>query len=226
MYERRGPGPKEPQSHMARQALVILLTVAAFGILVPWYKGFTFLDPRIILAYACLALLFVAPASAEAAGARERESATGVLARMAMVALYGWCVAVLILIAAFVTLNLANRSAGFVAPPYGLCTSTLAFSLAASFTIAFASALLARRFSAAGIKNILRIAFLVVLLALIFSSRFLPESWQIVVAEHTTRRAITRLAWQGAAVFGMVAGGLAIMLLRKSASEARPAKAE
>jgi hypothetical protein len=29
---------------------------------VPLYKGFGFLDPRIIAAYACLALLFVAPA--------------------------------------------------------------------------------------------------------------------------------------------------------------------
>ena len=203
---------------MARQALVILLTVAAFGILVPWYKGFTFLDPRIILAYACLALLFVAPASAEAAPSREPDGSTrSVLARMAIVALYGWCVAVLILIAAFVTLNLANRSSGFVAPPYGLCAAALLFSLSASFAIAFASALLARRFSAAGIKNILRIAFLVALLVLIFSSRFLPESWQIVVAEHTTRRAITHLAWQAAAVFGLVALVLAIVLLRKPA---------
>ena len=50
---------------MARQALIILVVVVTFGILVPWYKGFAFLDPRIISAYACLALLFVAPASAD-----------------------------------------------------------------------------------------------------------------------------------------------------------------
>ncbi len=52
---------------MAMQALVILMGVIAFGILVPLYKGFGFLDPRIIAAYACLALLFVAPPSAELA---------------------------------------------------------------------------------------------------------------------------------------------------------------
>jgi hypothetical protein len=50
---------------MARQAVVILVVVAAFGILVPLYKGIGFLDSRIVAAYACLALLFVAPASAE-----------------------------------------------------------------------------------------------------------------------------------------------------------------
>ncbi len=52
---------------MARQAVVILLVVIAFGILVPIYKGFGFLDPRIIAAYSFLALLFIAPASAELA---------------------------------------------------------------------------------------------------------------------------------------------------------------
>ncbi len=57
---------------MARQALVILIVVIAFGILVPIYKGFAFLDPRIIAAYACLALLFVAPASAELATGEPR----------------------------------------------------------------------------------------------------------------------------------------------------------
>ena len=36
---------------MAKQALIILFTVLAFGILVPWYKGFTFLDPRMLAAY-------------------------------------------------------------------------------------------------------------------------------------------------------------------------------
>ena len=50
---------------MAKQALIILFTVLAFGILVPWYKGFTFLDPRMLAAYGLLAVLFVAPASAE-----------------------------------------------------------------------------------------------------------------------------------------------------------------
>lgn len=38
-----------------------------FGVFVPWYKGFGFfLDPVTILMYSCMALLFVAPASAEA----------------------------------------------------------------------------------------------------------------------------------------------------------------
>jgi hypothetical protein len=74
---------------MAKQALVILFTVLAFGILVPWYKGFTFLDPRMVAAYGCLAVLFVAPASAEAfAGERNPASSGAILGRL--VALIGF----------------------------------------------------------------------------------------------------------------------------------------
>ena len=60
---------------MAKQALVILFTVLAFGILVPWYKGFTFLDPRMLAAYGFLAVLFVAPASS---GILRRGTAFGI----------------------------------------------------------------------------------------------------------------------------------------------------
>ena len=75
---------------MARQALVILIVVIAFGILVPIYKGFGFLDPRIIAAYACLALLFVAPASAELAARTEKAPGSGILGRIGIIVAWGW----------------------------------------------------------------------------------------------------------------------------------------
>ena len=75
---------------MARQALVILLVVIAFGILVPIYKGFAFLDARIILAYACLSLLFVAPASAELAATHGKDaSPSQLLTRIAVIVAWG-----------------------------------------------------------------------------------------------------------------------------------------
>ena len=82
---------------MAKQALIILFTVLAFGILVPWYKGFTFLDPRMLAAYGFLAVLFVAPASAESfAGDRDLASTRALLGRLiALIGLDGelqcWC---------------------------------------------------------------------------------------------------------------------------------------
>src|SRR5260370_5833417 len=94
---------------MSRQAVVLLLIVVAFGILVPWYKGFTFLDPRMIVAYACLALLFVAPASSEAFAAREK-SASGAIAlnKIFKVVAYVWGLTSLILVSAFVSLILTS----------------------------------------------------------------------------------------------------------------------
>jgi hypothetical protein len=189
---------------MSRQAVVLLLIVVAFGILVPWYKGFAFLDPRMIVAYACLALLFVAPASAEAASA-----ATSVK-RIFRVVAYGWGMALLILVSALVTINLTKWQGEILTPPLEVCAAALLFSLTASVAIAAFSAVLARHLSAGAVKMVLRLGFLLVLLAFAFSSR-MPDRWQIFLDDHTTRRAITRLAWEGAAVFAAIAA----LLMRK-----------
>ncbi|MGD0133156.1 MAG: hypothetical protein ABSE57_13980 [Bryobacteraceae bacterium] len=192
---------------MARQALVILLVVIAFGILVPIYKGFAFLDPRIILAYACLALLFVAPASAELA----TTNSAGLLGRIAIIIAWGWGVTVLILATALVTLNVMTRGGGFIAPPLLFLAAILVFSLSSSIAVAMLGAILARRFSAAQVKTILRTAFLVILLGLAFGSRFLPENVTLAIGDRfNTRRALTHLAWESSAVCGAIA---ALLLL-------------
>jgi hypothetical protein len=192
---------------MARQALVILLVVIAFGILVPIYKGFAFLDPRIILAYACLSLLFVAPASAELAAT----NAAGLLGRIAIIIAWGWGVTVLILATALVTLNVMTRGGGFIAPPLLFLAAILVFSLSSSIAVAMLGAILARRFSAAQVKTILRTAFLVILLGLAFGSRFLPENVTLAIGDRfNTRRALTHLAWESSAVCGAIA---ALLLL-------------
>jgi hypothetical protein len=192
---------------MARQALVILLVVIAFGILVPIYKGFAFLDPRILLAYACLALLFVAPASAELAAT----NAAGLLGRIAIIIAWGWGVTVLILATALVTLNVMTRGGGFIAPPLLFLAAILVFSLSSSIAVAMLGAILARRFSAAQVKTILRTTFLVILLGLAFGSRFLPENVTLAIGDRfNTRRALTHLAWESSAVCGAIA---ALLLL-------------
>jgi hypothetical protein len=200
---------------MAKQALVILSTVVAFGILVPWYKGFTFLDPRMIAAYGCLALLFVAPASADASATDPDNSSTGsVLGRIALVVAFGWGVTVLTLFTAFATLTLAYGHGAFIGPPLQLLAAVLLCSLMASGAVAALSAFLTRQFSPAAGKTLLRFGFLVLLLAFAFSSR-LPDRWQIFLSEHTTRRAITTLAWQGSAICAILAVLLLIALVRK-----------
>jgi hypothetical protein len=192
------------------------MVVIAFGILVPIYKGFGFLDARILAAYACLSLLFVAPASAEGAAAGTR----ALLARIAIIVAWGWGMTVLILGTAIVTLNIvspgaANRQTGFVAPPLPFLAAILIFSLSASITIAMLGSLLARRFSAKGAKNILRTAFLAILLALAFGWRVLPESVTLAIFDQlSTRRALTHLAWQASAFFAIVAALLLLVILQ------------
>jgi hypothetical protein len=193
---------------MSRPAVVLLLIVVAFGILVPWYKGFAFLDPRMIVAYACLALLFVAPASAEAFATGERSASP--LNKIFRVVAYGWGVTLLIIVSAFVTINLTKWQGAILTPPLEVCAAALLFSLSASIAVAALSAVLARHLSAGAVKMVLRLGFLLVLLAFAFSSR-MPDRWQIFLDDHTTRRAITRLAWEGAGVCAVIAA----LLMRK-----------
>jgi hypothetical protein len=208
---------------MARQALVILAVVIAFGILVPIYKGFGFLDPRIIAAYAFLAPLFVAPASAELAATQGIPAA--ILGRIAIIVAWGWGITVLILTTAIVTLNVIARRGGFLTPPVGFIASVVVFSLTASIAIAMLGAVLARRFSAAQVKNILRAGFLIVLLGLVFAPRVLPDSVTLAIFDRfSTRRALTHLAWEASAVFAAIAVLLLLPLLktRRAATGAGP----
>ncbi|HTS48685.1 MAG TPA: hypothetical protein VMH05_12120 [Bryobacteraceae bacterium] len=210
---------------MARQALILVTVVLIFGVLVPLYKGVTILlQPTIILAYALMALLFVAPAASEFWAAIPTPVLPGaVLSRILAIVGYGWGIAVVMLITALVTLNLANRSERILVPPRPYLAATLVFSLAASAATAVLCALLAGRFSAATTKAILRGFFLLLLIVLAFGSRVLPDSWQIVLAEHSTRRAITRLAWQGSVVSAVVATIGLLFLLRRSGVKSQAA---
>ena len=201
---------------MAKQALIILFTVLAFGILVPWYKGFTFLDPRMLAAYGLLAVLFVAPASAESfAGERDLASPGAILARLMVLIAFGWGITVLVLLTALATLNLSYWHGTLIAPPGQLFAAVILCSLTACAAVGTLGALLARTFSARVVKTILRFGFLLILLAFVGSSR-LPDAWQIWLEEHTTRRAITHLAWESSAVCAVAAALLLIPLLRKS----------
>lgn len=202
---------------MARQALILVIVVLIFGVLVPWYKGATILQPTVLLAYALMALLFVAPAASEVwSVAPAPLSPLSMLGRIGAIVGYGWAIAVLMLVTALVTLNLMNRSQRIYIPPREFLTAILLFSLAASAGIATLCALLARRVSAAGTKAILRAFFLLLLIVLAFGSRVLPDSWQIALADHSTRRAITQIAWQGAAVSAIIAALGLIFLLRRA----------
>jgi hypothetical protein len=119
-----------------------------------------------------------------------------------------------------VTLNLMpRRGGGFAAPPFQFISAVLVFSLIASIAIAMLGAVLTRRFSAAQVKNMLRVSFLVILLGLAFGSRVLPESVTFeILYRFQTRRALTHLAWEASAVSAAIAVMLLLVLLKTRAA--------
>ena len=190
---------------MAKQAIFVLGFAVVFGILVPWYRGFDFLDPVMLTAYSCLALLFVAPASAEAfALDRSAPAISGTITRSALILAYGWGIAVLVMAAGIVTVNLSHWHGYILAPPASLLISILLLSLTASLAVIGACALLARAFSASAVKGFVRLAFLVVLSLAAFGYRLLPPHARTTLAEHMTTDAITHLALISSSVLASI----------------------
>jgi len=206
---------------MARQALILVAVVLIFGVILPWYKGLTLLQPLILLAYALMALLFVAPAASEFWAVLEKPaSARSIVTRILAIVGYGWGIALAMLVTAIVTLNVIYRGPRWLIPPEPFLASLVSLSLTASAAVAVICALLARQFSAVTAKAIVRAFFLLALFGLAFGSRILPESWQIALADHATRRAITTLAWQGSIACAVLATIGMVGLLRGSAARA------
>ncbi len=205
---------------MARQALIILAVVIAFGVLLPIYKGFGFLDARILAAYALLALLFVAPASAELGATEAQAPVSALLGNMAIIVAWGWGITVLILGTAIVTLNVVARRGGFLSPRVTFLAAILTFGLAASIAVAMLGAALARRFSAAQVKTILRALFLLVLLAAVFGPRVLPEPVTLAILDRmSTRSALTHLAWEASCISLVVAVLVLLTILKNRPAE-------
>src|SRR5260370_15610378 len=122
-----------------------------------------------IVAYACLALVFVAPASAEAFATRVKSAPeAAALNKVFKVVAYGWGMTVLILVSAFVTINLTKWQGTILTLPLQVCAAALMFSLSASVAVAAFSAVLARYLSAGAVEMGPPLGFLLVLLSFAF----------------------------------------------------------
>jgi hypothetical protein len=195
---------------MAKQSVLVLAVVITFGILLPWYKGLDFLDPVMIVAYSCMGVLFVAPASAEAfaAASREVSSASETLKGIATVLAYGWGITVLILAAGIGTVNVSHWHGSILAPPPTLLASSLLLGLTACWFVAGACALLARKLSVRSVKGLIRLVFLVLLAGLAFSNRFLAQQTQTAIAARMTTEGLTHFAFLTSAVLALGGAGL------------------
>lgn len=190
---------------MARQALLLVATVAIFGVFVPWLKGFAFLDPLIILCYACLGVVYVAPAAAEAFGRKTASSTkSAVLMKMASILAYGWGVSILMLASGILTVNVANWHGRFIGPRPQLLLAAVVLSGAACAAVIAFSGMLAVAYGPKAAKTVLRFAFLLLLLGTAFGYRYLSEDTRFQLELIMTTSGLTRLAFQSAAILAAI----------------------
>ena len=196
--------------------LVWLLFVGLFGLFVPWFKGFDFLDPLLLIAYSCLSVLFVAPVVADLVAAQPRQAWKALLRGLAA----GWGSGLLIVALGLATVSLVHAHR-LLLPSASLLIAIAALSLAASVLTGAASALITLRTgSAASARRILRISFFVVLLIVVIVPRILKPDWADRLMVLTASSALPRLLWFMTIVFAIAAAGLLAVLRSRVARSA------
>lgn len=194
-----------------RQLLVILAIAAAFGVLLPMYKGLEFLDRRLIVAYACLSAVIAAPIVTDTYA---RRNAGDPLPPLIKIWLYSWASAALLLAIALFTVNAAHWRGAVLLPRPVFLIAAECLGLTASAAVVGLAALLATKFSAVNVKAGLRALFLIVVFSLFLADRY--------GALAMSSPDMTRLLFILSALFGAVALVLhAILRLGGSHSRTR-----
>jgi hypothetical protein len=183
---------------MARTTLTVLLIVALFGILVPWYKGYDFLDPILLAAYFCLPLVLVAPMAADAL-AGSADSVLATVSRALLVALYGCALGMVIIAAGVMTVNLATWHGRLLLPGAAFLAAGVSFSAAASLGAVIVTGSLAHVFSPATAKTILRLLFLAALVVMVLLARGASPAWTGAFWRHMTSLELTRIGFYAGA---------------------------
>jgi hypothetical protein len=162
------------RARMQRRAILIhLALIGVFGILLPWWKGVDFLDAVMLSAYACLGILFAAPAAAEAFAQSQPKSLNEALARIAMAVIYAEFMTVAILGCGLITVYL--KAHFFLAPDLEALAMSAVLGVAASVAMAAIAGWMTLRFSSGVARVALRIIFLGLLLLFFSRSRWLPD---------------------------------------------------
>ena len=157
-----------------RVVLTHVALVAVFGVFLPWMKGIDFLDSVMTAAYACLGVLFAAPAAAQAFADERPESMTAAMARIAVAVLYGEFLALVILMAGFMTVYLTHPSF-MLAPDLTTLVRASVLGIAASTALAAVAGWITLRFSASVARAGLRGIFLLLLVVFFYRYRWLPD---------------------------------------------------
>jgi len=180
----------------SRAVLLHLAIVAVFGVGVPWLKGLDFLDIVLLSAYACLGVLFAAPAAIQAFSGEPPRTMRDALIRVLLTVLYGEGMAIVILMAGFMTVYLTHRA--IFTPDLGTLASVSRMAIAASLALSAFSGWVTLRFSPGAARRALRVIFLLLLVVFYFRARWLPDIADSATLVSLAMAALAILALRGA----------------------------
>ena len=156
-----------------RTVILHLVLIAIFGVFLPLRKGLGFLEPIMIMAYACLGVLFAAPAAAKAFSKGRPQTMREAGLRAAKAVGYGEGLALVMLIAGVVSVSVAQGRALF--PELDVLGEGALLGLAASIAVALFSGWMTLRFSGSAARMGMRAIFVGLLVLFVFRGERLPE---------------------------------------------------
>lgn len=145
-----------------------------FGVLLPHRRGISFLDPVMVSAYACMGLIFSAPAAVDAFDRSRPQSMKDALRRIALAAGYGEGLALLMFLLGVVTINISRRGRVRL-PELDILGESGFLGIAATFTMALFAGWMTLRFSSRTARLGTRAVLLFLLLEFWLHSSRLPE---------------------------------------------------
>jgi ABC-2 type transport system permease protein len=164
-----------------------LLALAFVAVLLPFSMGKTFLEPCSLILFAALSVLIVCSLITGCFFGPEarldlRELAAGgasggaiALGKAGAAAMRGWLLGMAVLLGGLVTVNLAYWPGHVLAPPNAVSGQAIALSLAGSWLVAMAGALISLRASSVRqAQDSLKVAILMAILAAIDLVWFFP----------------------------------------------------
>jgi len=151
---------------------VYLLVIGIFGVFLPWQRGRDFLDAVILGAYACLGIVFAAPAAAPEFD--RFPTIQEALARVAISVFYGEVLAGAMLLLGIATVYASRGGRIMVGPDLRSLAECAALGLTLSWAVSTATVWLSLRTSPRAAKAAVRLMFLVLLAAFYFRSGWLP----------------------------------------------------
>jgi hypothetical protein len=151
---------------------VYLLVIGIFGVFLPWQKGGDFLDSVMLGAYACLGVVFAAPAATS--GYEQNPTASKALARVLISVIYGELVAGGMLLLGLVTVYVSRAGRIVVGPDLLSLAECAALGLTLSLAVSMAAVWISIKFSPRAAKGAVRLVFLGLLAAFYLRSAWLP----------------------------------------------------